>query len=58
MKLPPNSTSHLQPLDLTVNGSMKALHAQEWENYQGKLNENMITSKGCYKAPDREVNVL
>ena len=55
-KFPSNTTSYLQPLDLTVNGPLKRHYETLWDDYQ--FNNQELTKKAKnFKNPSKETKV-
>jgi len=56
-KFPADSTKYLQPMDLSVNCSIKNFYSQKWENYITSRIEKHLTKAGNIKPPTREDKV-
>ena len=54
LRLPPNSTSILQAMDISVNAPFKTYYAEQWDEYQYQLDSKPLTTSGKFKAPTRE----
>ena len=57
LKLPPNTTCYVQPMDLGVNALFKHYVGEKWYSYQNSLDENNLTEAGHFKAPSRELRL-
>ena len=53
-KFPADTTKYLQPMDLSVNRSLKNYYSQKWENYITSRTEKHLTKAGNIQAPRRE----
>ena len=54
LKFPADTTKYLQPMDLSVNRSLKNYYSQKWEDYITSRTEKHLTKFGNIQAPRRE----
>ena len=57
MKFPAECTKFLQPMDLSVNRSLKNFYSHKWEKYISSLSQKNLTKSGYFQAPTREDKV-
>ena len=57
LKFPAECTKFLQPMDLSVNRSLKNFYSHKWESYISSLSQKNLTKSGYFQAPTREDRV-